>query len=139
MKSIIKASPNGKYQLGFTLMEVMVVVVIVTILASFAYPAYTGHLAKSRRASAQTHLMDIAQQQQQYLLDARNYASSLDALNMTTPSDVSAFYDPISFSVSSGPPPSFTLTATPKSGTTQENDVTLTITNTGLKSPPGKW
>ena len=135
----------GKPQVGVTLIELMVVVVIIGILASIAYPSYSNHLAKGRRASAQAHLMDIAQRQQQYLLDARSYATSVSALT-TTPSDVAAVYT-ISLCLSAtgtcnppgGTPPAFAAIATPKSGTVQAGDVTLSIDQAGAKSPADKW
>lgn len=127
-----------KAQKGFTLIELMVAVAIVGILAAIAYPSYTNYLLKGRRASAQAHLMDIAQRQQQYLLDARAYAPDLPTLNVTTPSDVSAYYSPITIVAvnTAGVPPSFTITATPKAGTAQVNDQcgTLGIDNTGNKT-----
>ena len=139
MKFANKAPLIGKLQLGFTLMELMVVVVIIGILASIAYPSYTSHVAKGRRASAQAHLMDIAQLEQQYLLDARTYASGVDAistLNITTPSTVSGYYT-ISVSGIAGPPAGFTATATAKG--VQLGDGDLSINNAGVKTPPTKW
>ena len=121
---------------GFSLIELMIVVAIVGILAAVAFPSYQSHVLKGRRASAQTHLMDIAQRQQQYLLDARSYASTLSALNMTTPSDVSSYYT-ITLAADSGTPPSFTVTATPTG--VQASDGALTISNTGVKTPSDKW
>lgn len=114
----------------------MVAVAIIGILAAIAYPSYTSHLLKSRRASAQAHLLDIAQRQQQYLLDARIYANSAQ-LNVTTPSDVSTYYTiAIAPDNTAGVPPSFTVTATPIAGTAQVNDKcgTLGIDNTGNKT-----
>ena len=139
MKPDIKAQLTGKFETGFTLMEVMVVVVIVGILASVAYPSYTSHVAKGRRASAQAHLMDIAQLEQQYLLDARTYASGVGALatlNITTPSDVSSYYT-ISVAGIAGPPPGFTVSASAIGA--QTSDGNLSITNTGVKTPTNKW
>ena len=139
MKPDIKAPLTGKYQRGFTLMELMVVVVIVGILASVAYPSYTSHVAKGRRASAQAHLMDIAQMEQQYLLDARVYAldpGALTTLNITTPNDVAPYYT-ISVTAVAGPPAGFTATATAKG--VQLSDGDLSINHAGVKTPPGKW
>ncbi len=125
-------------QRGFTLMELMIVVAVIAILSAIAYPNYQEFLKKGRRAAAQSHLMEIALQQQQYLLDARTYASDLATLNMQTPNDVASFYQ-ITITASDGPPPSFTITATPISGSVQASDVTLSIDQTGKKLPVGSW
>ena len=129
---------RGK-QPGFTLLELTIVVVIVAILVSIAYPSYVAQIRKSRRASAESHLMDIAARQQQYLFDSRSYAASLAVLNMTTPSDVAAAYT-ITITVGGGLPPSFTIAATPMG--TQVLDLggaVLTIADSGAKTPVGAW
>lgn len=123
---------------GFTLIELMITVAIVAILAAISYPSYINHVIKGRRAAAQASLLDIAQRQQQYLLDSRSYASSLAILNVTPPTDVTAYYA-ISIAAPAGSPPSFTVTATPIAGTSQANDVTLSINNTGAKTPVNTW
>ena len=46
---------------GFTLIELMIVVAIVAILAAIAYPSYREHVVKSRRATAQSCLLEMAQ------------------------------------------------------------------------------
>ena len=133
---------RGKPQSGVTLVELMVVVAIIGILAIIAYPSYTSHLVKGRRASAQAHLMDIAQLEQQYFLDARRYATgsnALTTLNITTPSDVSAHYNVITISAVTGPPAGFTATAEPKAGTAQAGDGALSINHVGAKLPTDKW
>lgn len=117
---------------GMTLLELMIAVAIVAIVAAIAYPSYQSHLISSRRATAQSHLMDIAQREQQYFLDARSYASDLATLNITTPSDVSSYYT-IAIATSSAPP-TFTVTATPVTGTLQASDGALSINNTGTKT-----
>lgn len=131
---------------GFTLIELMVALAILAILTTIAYPAYLSQMKKSRRAAAESTLMDIAQRQQQYLLDARAYAPDVASLNVTIPSDVSSFYT-IQLCQSAAPPcvppagtpPAFTAVATPIAGTPQASDVTLSIDGVGVKSPSNVW
>ena len=133
-------------QRGFTLIELMMVVVIVAILAAVAYPSYMSYLAKGNRSAAEAHLMDIAQSQQRYLLDARSYAPDLTMLNVTTPSSVSQYYTiticqtAVGACVApGGTPPTFAAIATPKAGTSQASDVTLSIDGAGVKQPTNVW
>jgi type IV pilus assembly protein PilE len=130
---------------GFTLLEVMIVCVIVGILAAIVLPSYQNQLRKSRRASAESHLMDIASRQQQYLLDNRQYAANLAALGMTTPSEVSTYYtinacDTSSACVVAGTPPSFTVTATPIGSQALDlSGTALSVDNSGAKLPITGW
>ena len=129
---------------GFTLIEVMIVVAIVGVLAAIALPSYLDQQRKSRRASVQAHLINVASKQQQYLLDQRAYAGAascdatgLTTLNTPTPADVASFYD-VCVTSTAGPPPTFTVQATPKAGGSQTGDLggaVLSVTNGGVKSP----
>jgi type IV pilus assembly protein PilE len=127
--------PNHR---GFTLVEIMVAIAIIGILASVAIPAYSRYVVRGNRAAAQQHLLDLAQREQQYLADARTYKDSVTGLNMTTPTAVSKYYD-ITIELADGPPPAFTVTATPKSGSPQVSDGTLSINSIGVKLPADKW
>jgi type IV pilus assembly protein PilE len=131
-----KATPQHR---GFTLIDVLITVAIVAILSAIAYPSYQSAMRKSHRAAAESHLADVAQRQQQYLLDQRSYASSVSTLGMTTPATVTPYYT-IAVAVVAGPPPSFTASATPIGA--QAGDLSgqaLTISNTGAKGPYGAW
>jgi len=55
-----------------TLIELMVAVAIVSILVSIAVPSTRVH-EESRRGDTESTLLDIAQREQQYLIDARAY------------------------------------------------------------------
>ena len=123
-------------QNGFTLIELMIVVAIIGILTAIALPNYQNYVIKSKRASAQSFMLDVANREKQYLLDARAYASLSD-LGVVAPNEVSSNYT-IAIAVGATPP-SFTITATPITGSTQAGDAALTLTDTGTKSPAGKW
>jgi type IV pilus assembly protein PilE len=116
---------------GFTLIEVMVVVTIIAILAAIALPSYNNYLRKGRRADAQAALTDIASRQQQYLMDARAYAPDTATLGFTPQTSVTDWYT-IAITVA-GPPPSYSITATPIAGKDQVKDGVLNLTSTGAK------
>lgn len=120
---------------GFSLIELMIAVAIVGILLAIAVPSYQNHLRKGRRAEAQAFLTQVAQRQQQYLLDARTYAlggTALTELSLTPPTSVTDHYAVTVTPAAPTVPPSFTITAAPTS-TVQIPDGTLTLTNTGAK------
>jgi type IV pilus assembly protein PilE len=131
---------------GFTLIELMIVTVIVAILLAIAVPSYAIFMKQSRRGSAESILMDIAQREQQYLIDARAYAPDVVTLNTTIPVDVSGYYNIQICQTTAGAcnppggaPPTFAVIATPIAGTPQVGDPVLTIDNTGAKTPANVW
>jgi type IV pilus assembly protein PilE len=120
---------------GFTLIEMMIVVTIIGILVAIAVPSYQSHLRKGRRAEAQAFVTQVAQRQQQYLLDARTYAfgsTALSDLGLSPPASVSTHYSITVTGASS--PPQFTVTADPSGSTVQAADGTLTMNHTGQKT-----
>ena len=123
---------------GFTLIELMITVAIIGLLAAVAYPSYQSAMVKSRRAAAQAALSDVAQRQQQYLMDNRSYAATPTDLKVTIPNDVAGYYT-IAITVSASLPPAYTATATPLAGSSQAQDGALSITSNGTKLPAGKW
>ena len=140
---------NRNRAAGFTLIELMIVVVVIGILAAIGYPSYIAYVQRGNRAAAQQLMLDIASRQQQYLLDARSYTATLGTsagLNLapqgwdctTTITKCSNNYYEITMStVSAGPPPNYTITATARNQ--QLSDGNLTLTDTGTKTPTAKW
>jgi len=124
---------------GFTLIELMIVVAIVALLAAVAYPSYTSYVKRGYRASAQSYVMDLAQKQAQYLADNRAYADSETKLRATASADVSRNYE-IKFNApATDVPPTFIISAEPKSDSVMAGDVILTINQAGQKTPSDKW
>lgn len=127
-----------KYQ-GFTLIELLVAIAIVGILAAIAVPTYSSYLLKSNRTTAQGFLADLAQRQQQYLLDARSYATNLSGLSMAVPNSVSKYYtiqEPFQIGTT---PNSFTVSAIPIGIQIDEPCGALSIDNLGSKLPSNCW
>ncbi len=126
---------NGR---GFTLIELMITVAIVAILAAVAYPSYVNYIRKSKRATAQAALMDIAAKEQAYLLDRRKYTNALGDLVFVTPQEIANAYD---ITVSTPTDMTFTATATPKNAQNTQGEKTLTLDQSGARTPPdtGYW
>jgi len=70
---------------GFTLMEVMIVIVIIAILLGAGLPGYQESLRKGRRSEAKAGLMEVANRQEQYMLDRSTYTTDLTRLGYTSP------------------------------------------------------
>lgn len=135
---------------GFTLIELMIVVVVIGILARIAIPSYLDSIKKSRRSDAKSSLLQLAQfMERNYTLANRYDQNSAGATINTaalpfnvSPQTGTKYYD-LTLSVGTAPSNTYTLTATPVNGTSQASDScgTLSIDNTGLKSPTtsGCW
>lgn len=138
---------------GFTLIELMVVVTIAATLAAIAIPSYRNYNMKANRSAAGQIMLNISNREEQYILDARAYSDvpGSSGLNITqdtwtcsnTPATgcTNTFYR-VTIAVTTGTPPTYTITGTPVSGSYQATDGTLTLTSAGVKSRSagdGKW
>lgn len=59
--------------LGFTLIELMIVVAVVAILAAIAYPSYQEYVLRSRRVEGQALLNDAAARQERWRAQNGSY------------------------------------------------------------------
>ena len=66
-----------RLQAGVTLLEILIVVVIVSIISTVAYPSYVQHITKTKRTTAQSALLQVADRQQQFFMDNKRYETSL--------------------------------------------------------------
>lgn len=108
--SRIRLFPANRWQQGFTLIELMIVVAIVGILAAIAYPSYQSYVLKTRRAVAAGCMLELAQWME------RNYTTCL-AYNVTgtacTTAVTTAQLPALACRAELGPSYTFSLVATP--------------------------
>jgi type IV pilus assembly protein PilE len=129
---------------GFTLIELLIVIAVVAILTAIAYPSYQAYIKRAHRSAAESLMLDLANREQQYLLDQRSFlgggASAVTTLLTPNPvpPEVSPYYN-MSIAAALGPPLTFTITAAPKSGTIMDGDGDLTLDQAGTKLPADKW
>jgi len=125
------------YVRGFTLIELLIAVAIVGIISSIAYPSYSDFVVRSNRSEAQRELLRIANLQEQLFVDRRVYTEDMTVLGLTADPFIT---DSENYSIDAEVTGStFVLTATAL-GNQKTKDTaceTLSVTDTGLKSPSG--
>lgn len=133
-----------KKQLGFTLIELMIVVVIVGIVSAIAYPSYQGFVQSSIRSAAQADLMALAAAMERHKIANYTYAGAAESGSNTgapaiyathSPSDDnydSRKYDLVIETVSANGI-SYTIRAKGVSGTTAADDGDLFLFSDGRK------
>ena len=136
-----------KKMIGFSLIELMIVVAVIGILSAVAYPSYQDHIRKGKRAAAKAVLSDLANRQQAYLMDKRAFATTLDTLaggSFSAPSEIASDYTFSIINVGSAPP-TFGITATPASSTMlldtcgTSASIPLAIDQAGSRTPANCW
>lgn len=131
-----------KKQTGFTLIELMITVAIVGIITMVALPSYNNYIRKARRSDAQQLLLDVANREQQYLLNARQFSEDFTVLNVTkdnwtctAATCINTFYSVAIEADNSATPPSFEVTATATGDQAEDGD--LTLDSQGAKTHDG--
>jgi type IV pilus assembly protein PilE len=104
--------PRLPFSRGFTLIELVIAIAIVAILVAVALPSYQEYVRRGTRAEAQAYMEAVASRQQQFLMDTRAYAATLDVVGVAVPASVAAGYTR-TMPAPGAVPPSFTLTLTP--------------------------
>lgn len=131
--------------LGFTLIELMVTVAIVGILAGIAYPSYQDSVRKSRRVDAEGVLLGLANAMERNFTTTNSYlGAAVGPADTGTPgiyaipTDTATYYT-ITINAATGS--SYTLSAAPAGTQASDSCGTLTLTQTGVKSPTtsGCW
>jgi type IV pilus assembly protein PilE len=134
--------------LGFTLIELMIVVAIIAILASIAYPSYVENTRTANRSAAQADLMQLASFMERRFTENNSYlilngtSDPISAVACATPAgctpalDPSITHDDYNYSFSAAPSATaFVLQAVPQNAQALDKCGTMTYSQTGNKTP----
>lgn len=137
----MRAARPGEH--GFTLMEVMIVVVIIGILAAIGLPSYQDSVRKGRRSDAISLLLDVANRQEQHMLDRSTYTTDMTDLGLAADPAQSEerHYTVDAAACAAGTIATcYVLTATPAAGSPQAADggcTTFTLDSFGRRGATG--
>jgi type IV pilus assembly protein PilE len=118
---------------GFTLIELMITVAIVGILAAIAYPSYLDQVRKSRRADAQSALLQAANRQERLYTTQYTYTQNLADLGMAAETENKAY----TLNIDSADANGFQISANAQNDQTNDDCTTLTINQRGQKTANG--
>ena len=115
-----------RFNRGFTLIEIMIVIAIIGIIITIAAPSYTEYLKKGRRAEVVSLLSEQAQSLERFYTKNNVYTG---ITGLSAGNDFYTLTPTITDQT-------FVLTATRKSGTSMATDKCgdFTLTNTGVRS-----
>ncbi|NKB37814.1 MAG: prepilin-type N-terminal cleavage/methylation domain-containing protein [Gammaproteobacteria bacterium] len=133
-----KPSFNRARNLGFTLMELMIVVAIIGLLAGIAYPQYGQYVIRGKRTEGRGALMDGAARLERFYSDNNAYADTANVIHSDTGISANSESGYYALTIVTATPfQSFTLTATPANGFVDTECGALTLTNAGTKGEGG--
>ena len=129
-----------KQNLGFTLIEIMIVVAILGLLAAVAIPSYREYVVRSNRADAKDKLSEIAYEQERFANRNRRYTLDMRELGLSAdpaPNGQGLYTVDAAVCANATVETCVTLTATPVPGKGQAGDGNLTLNTRGQKT--GEW
>ena len=129
-----------RFEQGFTLIEMMVVVAIIAILSAIALPSYFKHVAKTNRVAAQGCMAEYANYMERYYTSNLRYDQTAAGVanadpHMDCQSQIARNYTLAPASTST----SFTITSTPSTVQLNRDGLcgTLTLNHRGTRTASG--
>ncbi len=127
-----------KHSLGFTLIELMIVVAIVGIIAAVAYPSYQTYIMKARRADAAGDTQELAQFMERFFTENGVYNVDRNGVAINPPitkSPVNVTNPHYTIAPTVLTPTAYTLTTT-RDSASQQNDTQcgdLSVDSVGVR------
>ena len=126
---------------GFTLIEVLMAMVIIALLTAVALPSYQNQVTRSRRSDCMSVVMAFSQAMERFYSENYTYlgtgvsGADTGAPEVTTfpnqcPIDGTALYN---LTIQAAAAQSFTLRATPASGSSQVGDGIIEVNSLGQR------
>lgn len=128
-------------QIGFTLIEMLIVVLIIAAIMAYVVPNYSQYVLRSQRAEAKNALITVAGIQERFYANSNRYGTAAE-INLATlypaPTDANGLFYTISMVNDNT---SYTITATAARTQTQDVDCpAFTMDNLGQQTPlAGCW
>jgi len=124
-----------KYNRGFSLIELMIILTVLAIIVSIAYPSYREQLRKTRRSDAKVALMDAAAKMERHYTQFSRYSATLanSGISATTPE---GFYQ-IAIATIPAPFQTFDIRATGQGDQVNDQCGVLSIDEARVKTNSG--
>jgi type IV pilus assembly protein PilE len=133
--------PAQRSPSGFTLIELMVVVAVIAIITAVAYPSYTEHLVKAKRAEGKTALLKAMQLEERAYTSNGTYQTNLVPLFGANAAPVRSGENPAegNYDLTAEADPDLQqgvkITATPRTGVFSDPDCgVLTLNSVGQRT-----
>lgn len=117
-----------KRALGFTLVELMIVIAVVALLTALAVPSYRAYVLRTNRMEAINTLLEVAACQERIYVRLNQYDANRCDAAATTPNGLYA----LSMTTTNSNQ-NFTLTATAQGAQANDSCANLSLTDQGIR------
>jgi len=127
---------------GFTLIELLVAMLVMTILSSVAVASYRSFSEDARRTTAITALTDAASRQEQFFLNNKSYAGTVDGDGINVSATVDGGYYILGIVAPTVACPltrCWVMQAVPQGTQADDSCGTLRYDSDGDRTPAGCW
>lgn len=125
-----------RFQQGFTLIELMIVVAVIGIITAVALPSYQEHVVRTRRVAAAGCLLELAQFMERQYTTTMTYSGAV----LTTPSCTNELAGSYTFAFATAEPTATTyiIDAAPAGAQTKDTKcATISVNQAGQKTSSG--